>query len=86
MKKILTSLLMATTLFSMAVPAGNPTEKKNSKATTTVKATDQKDSATEQSKRALTAEEKKAKREKALMEYKNGIWNSSNGGGRISYH
>lgn len=86
MKKILTSLLMAIALFSMAAPTGNTTEKKNSNGTTTAKSTDQKDSATEQPKRALSPAEKKAKRERALIESKNEIWNSSNGGGRISYH
>lgn len=85
MKKILTSILLAIAIFSMAaIPTGNKTEKKNSKATITAK--DQKDSAAEQPKKALSPAEKKAKRERALIEHKNEIWNSNNGGGRISYH
>lgn len=34
----------------------------------------------------LSPKDKKAKRELAIMERKNSVWNSNNGGGRICYH
>lgn len=34
----------------------------------------------------LSPKDKKAKRDLAIMERKNSVWNSNNGGGRICYH
>lgn len=88
MKKILTTLMLAIAVFSMAAPSTNKPEKKHRKGTTTAtsKKADEKDKTTEAPKKELTPAEKKAKRERTIMENKNEVWNSSNGGGRISYH